>query len=675
VNFFANDYIPYALAPIPDDGATLTASQLANRDKRGCGGYCPTIYAFDQGTISISHELVEAATDAYPFSGWSNIAFFPPWYDGEIADICDLDCNNMSVGSRVTRIGNTALSTYWSNGAVECVGPWRPAIHIVTPAAGDIAWRARGVTVDADVSIDDPLTHGDHAIEGVKWTLDGIPEFNTGLLSLPSPISLTLGSLGPHQITATFIDPESNDTASDTVTVNVVDVPANISIDSPNDGATLVVGTPWTLAGSVTNLDNPSGAPGSSLVWSVDGASAGTGLSVTGPSLGVGDHTITLSFTDSAGVTQTLSHTIHVIPSGSLSFRRQIAAYNSHTCGLLPDGTSKCWGNDSWGELGDGQTLVTHVAPVRVSGFTGGVSIAEASASSCALVYDGTVRCWGNNPAGELGDGTTTQESTPVTVNGITNATAIAMGNDHACVILSDKTVQCWGSNGNGQLGDGTTVSRSTAAPVPGLTNVEQLFAGGWWTCGVLTDKTVVCWGTQFFGPGAGGSTDYGSTPTPVPGLSNVVAVASNEYHACALLADATVSCWGWNAYGQLGDGTTTDSGTPVPVVGLTGVQLISAGGAHTCAILSDSSVQCWGDGISGQLGNGSFLPSSHPVPVTGLTGVTQLAAGSEYTCALSNGGGASCWGSNADGQLGNASVSSTSVIGTSTPVPVIGWP
>jgi alpha-tubulin suppressor-like RCC1 family protein len=672
VNFFANDFVPYALTIIPHDGLSVTSSQLASRDQLQCGGSCGPIYDLDAGTTTISHEVVEAISDPYPFSGWSNPAFAPVWDDGEIADICDLGCtNDTAVGRRTTRSGNTALSTYWSNAASACVGPWRPAIHIVAPAAGDVAWVPGGPSVSALASVADPVTQGDLAASEVSWAVDGYYSGSGAAASI-----WLGGTLGPHVVVATLQDAESGNTVTDTVTVNLVDVPATITITSPNDQATLSAGTPLALSGSVTNVDFPSGAPGSLLTWLVDGAIVGTGSSLTGPTPSLGDHQVTLQFTDSAHVTQSLTHVVHVVTTGPRSFQRQIAANNSHTCGLLPDGTVKCWGNDSWGELGDGDTLTTHVAPVAAVGLSGVVSLAAGEAATCALIYDGTVRCFGDNPAGELGNGTTTSSATPVVVGGITNATAITMGNDHACAILADQTVQCWGSNEYGQLGDGTTTSRSTPVLVGGLSDVTQIAAGGWWTCAVMANGTAACWGKQFFDPADSTGTDYGAVPTLITGLSNVVAVGAGEYHACALLGDSSLSCWGGNVWGQLGDGTATARATPAPVTGLTGVLSVTAGGFHTCVVMNDFSVECWGDNAAGQLGNGSSIElQSHPTAVANLSPVAAVAGGGEFTCALLKTGAAACWGSNYDGELGNPSVSSAEIFGSSSPVPVVGWP
>ena len=328
-----------------------------------------------------------------------------------------------------------------------------------------------------------------------------------------------------------------------------------------------------------------------------------------------------------------------------------VAAGHHHTCALMTDGTLRCWGSNQYGQLGDGSPLdgTNHDAhiPVAVSGITNAVAVIPGAYHTCALLADGTVRCWGDNDFGELGDGTNTSSSTAVAVTGLAAApTVVTAGGFHTCAVLPDGAVQCWGRNDFGQLGDGDTPDSSTPVGVIGLGPVAALSAGGYHNCALMPDGTLRCWGRNNFGQlGDGSSLTYlissnnqgligiynstllpGSisrTPVEVANISTATAAIAGGFHTCALLADGSVKCWGENDDGQLGNGSSTSSSTPVSVIGLPPVAAVSAGAWHTCARLPDGTVQCWGMNLYGQLGNGTTTDSETAVAVTGSGPVT----------------------------------------------------
>jgi alpha-tubulin suppressor-like RCC1 family protein len=335
---------------------------------------------------------------------------------------------------------------------------------------------------------------------------------------------------------------------------------------------------------------------------------------------------------------------------------------------------AEAWGQGIHGQLGNGSTanqssLVDLTALSQVTQVSGGYY------HTLAVRSDGTVWAWGDNSDGELGNATTTGSSVPVQVTGLTGVVQVAAGYFDSLALRSDGTVWAWGNNSIGQLGDGTTTNRATPVQVAGfpvqlagLTGVTQIAAGGLHSLALRSDGTVVAWGYNSDGQLGNGTTTDHTTPVAVSGLTKVTQIAAGFSHSVALRSDGTVAAWGYNVNGQLGDGTTDTRTTPVQVAGLTGVTQIATGSDHNLAVRSDGTAVAWGQNYYGQLGDGTNTNRTTPVTVPWLIDVTRVSAGATHSVAVRSDGTVVAWGNNDYGQLGDGTTTSRT-----TPVTVPG--
>ena len=368
-----------------------------------------------------------------------------------------------------------------------------------------------------------------------------------------------------------------------------------------------------------------------------------------------------------------------------------------HTCAILDNGSVRCWGAGLEGELGYGNTQAVgdnespgSVAPVNLGTGRSAVAIATGAYHTCAILDNGTVSCWGRNSSGQLGygnintvgDNEAPGSMGPVNLGAGRTAVAIAAGEEHTCALLDNGTVRCWGVSNKGQLGYGVTPpigdneTPAAAGPVNlGGHSAVGITAGPYHTCATLDDGTMRCWGGGEYGRLGYGNEQDIYTPTAVPvdvgSGRSPVAITAGYWHTCAILDNGAVRCWGIANSGQLGygdeewigDDDTPGIAGPVDFGEARGALSVVTGASHSCALLEDGSVNCWGNGTNGRLGyNGTANIGDDEAPGSvgrvnlgaGRTALA-IAAGDSHTCALLDQGSVRCWGNGANGRLGYA--------------------
>jgi alpha-tubulin suppressor-like RCC1 family protein len=357
----------------------------------------------------------------------------------------------------------------------------------------------------------------------------------------------------------------------------------------------------------------------------------------------------------------------------NLSSIGTVAATTSTSYALSKDGTLFSWGDNQYGELGNGPSG-SSLVPIQLPNVTSVAAVSAGDGFTAIRKTDGSVWSLGTNANGQVGNGTTsaTPVSVPTTTVGVVGPTAIAAGDSHALALFASGAVMAWGSNQQGQIGDG---SSGTNVPTPktiaSLTNITAVGGGSDHSLAVrndaLHDHTVWTWGLNNYGQlGNGGIVSPNPTPTEIPGFSGAAAVGGGLSHSIALKLDGSVWTWGDNSFAQLGRGTisTTPVPTPGAVTGISGAVAVAAGTLHNVVLLADGTVRCWGEGTQGSLGDGLSTTNVSPVVVKGLSGVVAVGAGGSFSAALKSDGTVWTWGYNGAGQLG-------APVGTASSVPV----
>ena len=339
----------------------------------------------------------------------------------------------------------------------------------------------------------------------------------------------------------------------------------------------------------------------------------------------------------------------------------RIAVGFRHTCAAATTGRVYCWGAPKNGRLGTGQRrpVGNDGDLVAVPDIRTAKTVGAGFLHSCAVMREGTVRCWGDNGFGQLGNGhagARRQTATPVDVDRLESAVAVSAGKYHTCALSNDGRVWCWGRNTSGLLGIGKSGheirKRSSPSLVVDLDDVTDISTGSNHNCALRADGRVFCWGHGYsgqLGRGERGDQAHGSArPRPVPGIQSAIDIATGDFFSCAALADGSVRCWGENEcdVGICEHDPLIDSAEPVEVSGIDQAVEISAGLYHVCARRRDDRATCWGANRHGRLGTGSdTTPKNGFVRVPNIDRLQHISAGQFHTCGQLRSGSIRCWG------------------------------
>ena len=340
------------------------------------------------------------------------------------------------------------------------------------------------------------------------------------------------------------------------------------------------------------------------------------------------------------------------------------------TAGFSANNALYAWGNNSIGQLGQGNTT-NYSSPVQVGALNYWTQVSCGyNYFSLGIQSPGTLWSWGSNSYGQLGVNTSgvNNTSSPVRVGALNYWTQVAAGNSHWLAIQSNGSLWSCGYNGYGQLGNNTSstsVGASTPVQVGALTTWTQVAGGNYSSYAIQNTGTLWSWGYNNFGQlGQSNTTNY-SSPVQVGLLSNWTNISVNSTSASALALQSAGSLWAWgyNAYGQLGNSNTTSQSSPVQIGALTLWKQIAAGGYSGYAIQSNGTLWAWGLNSQGQLGLNTTVGVSSPIQIGTNSNWVQIGAGALQLAAIQNNGSLWMCGYSVQGQSGVNTTTNISVL------------
>jgi alpha-tubulin suppressor-like RCC1 family protein len=585
----------------------------------------------------------------------------------------------------VTALGATTQGTF--------------TLHI-TGAPGDIAYADISGTIGLTITSAMPSVTIDATSGSVAtWAINATPPNG---LTFEASNGTIWGT--PTQVVtgAVFTVWANNSVGSKSTTVNITvgDVTVSSITYAPENFSltyyhTMSTTTPTTAGGTATSWGIHPGLPSGLSFSTATGAISGTPelLQTTAVTYTVWANNSAGWFSDQINITIndhapvplnyfgeniTLNYNQTMTPLSGFELRPDLmAAGEDHSCAIKDDGTVRCWGKGANGRLGYGNTN-NKLSPTATNSLGTGrtaVDITAGGDHTCAVLDDGSVKCWGGNAFGQLGDGTTSSRTSPTQTLSLGRpAVAVEAGMYFTCALLDNGSVSCWGKNSNGQLGRGYTNSTTDLSqrtpgltlPMPGGRPVISMDISHYMVCGVLDDGSIACW-SQYGGGQTPSLRTFFSSTNPAKD------VATGRYSACGLMVNGNVTCWGTGFLGTGGSGQTANPGVIWPNLGSSRTAVhVELGRKHNCALLDNGAVKCWGDDSYGQMGNGAG--NSHkntPNSISFASGVVvqDIIAGQWHTCISTQTNEMYCWGDGVHGKLGDGSSTQNNFAGSGAKV------